>query len=42
MTLPVEDRNVGGLGIFVVKNSMDEITYEYEEGKNILRIRKNF
>ncbi len=42
VTLPVEDRNVGGLGIFVVKNSMDEITYEYEEGKNILRIRKNF
>ena len=39
--LPVEDRTAGGLGIFMVKKSMDEIIYRYENGKNILSIRKN-
>lgn len=40
-TLSVEDRDIGGLGIFVVKQTMDEITYEYKNGQNILRIKKN-
>ena len=31
---------VGGLGIFMVKNTMDDIQYSYEKGKNILTIRK--
>ena len=39
--LSAEERAVGGLGIFMVKKSMDEITYRYEQGKNILSIRKN-
>ena len=39
-TLPAEERTVGGLGIFMVKKSMDEITYRYENGSNILSIRK--
>lgn len=39
-SLPVEERTIGGLGIFMVKKSMDEITYRYEGGKNILSIRK--
>lgn len=38
--LSVEERNIGGLGIYIVKKSMDEITYEYKDGKNILRIKK--
>ncbi len=38
--LSVEERNIGGLGIYIVKKSMDEITYEYRDGKNILRIKK--
>ena len=38
--LSAEERAVGGLGIFMVKKSMDEITYRYEQGKNILSIRK--
>ena len=38
---PIEDRALGGLGIFIVKNSMDSIDYEYRDGKNILTIRKN-
>ena len=39
-TLAAEERAIGGLGIFMVKKSMDEITYRYEGGKNILTIRK--
>ncbi len=41
VTLSVKERKVGGLGIFIVKKSMDEIDYHYEDGKNVLKIRKN-
>ena len=41
VTLSVKERKVGGLGIFIVKKSMDEIVYHYEDGKNVLKIRKN-
>lgn len=40
VTAPVEEREIGGLGIYMVKKSMDEISYRYEEGKNILTIKK--
>lgn len=40
-TLSAEERAIGGLGIFMVRKSMDEITYRYENGRNILSIRKN-
>ena len=40
-TLSAEERNIGGLGIYMVKKSMDEITYEYKDGQNILKIKKN-
>lgn len=40
ISLSAEERAIGGLGIFMVKKSMDEITYRYEGGKNILSIRK--
>ena len=39
-TLSAEERAIGGLGIFMVRKSMDEITYRYENGSNILSIRK--
>lgn len=35
-----EDREIGGLGIFMVKNTMDEIEYEYRDGCNQLMMRK--
>lgn len=38
--LSAEERDIGGLGIFMVKKSMDEISYVYKDGKNILSIRK--
>ena len=39
-TLSAEERGIGGLGIYMVKKSMDDITYEYKDGKNILAIKK--
>ena len=41
VTLSAEEREIGGLGIYMVKKSMDEITYEYKGGQNILKIKKN-
>ncbi len=41
VTLALEDRPVGGLGIFLVKKTMDDVQYEYKDGQNILRIKKN-
>lgn len=42
VTLSAEEREVGGLGIYIVKKSMNAITYEYKDGRNILKIRKDF
>ncbi len=39
-TLSAEERNIGGLGIYMVKKSMDHVAYEYKDGKNILKIEK--
>ena len=39
--LPIEEREEGGLGIYMVKKTMDDITYEYVDGQNILKIKKN-
>lgn len=41
-TLSAEDRDVGGLGIFIVKKSMDDMVYSYEDGQNVLKITKKF
>ena len=40
-TLSIEERQIGGLGIYMVKKTMDDITYEYKDGKNILAIKKH-
>lgn len=40
VALPADEREIGGLGIYMVKKSMDEIAYEYKDGQNILRIKK--
>ena len=39
--LPIEERDEGGLGIYMVKKTMDEVTYSYKDGQNILTIKKN-
>ena len=41
VTLDIEKRKIGGLGIFLVKEMMDEVSYEYADGKNILKLKKN-
>ena len=40
ITLSAEERPIGGLGIYMVKKSMDDMSYEYKDGQNILRIKK--
>lgn len=41
ITLDLDERGVGGLGIFLVRQTMDDVSYEYKNGQNILTIRKN-
>ena len=38
--LPAEEREIGGLGIFLTKKNLDEVAYEYREGKNIFKMKK--
>lgn len=40
ITLGVEERGIGGLGIFLVRNIMDSVSYSREDGKNILKMTK--
>ena len=40
ITLSAEEREVGGLGIFITKKTMDTVTYAYENGENILTMIK--
>ena len=41
ITLSAEERNIGGLGILMVKRSMDGVDYAYSGGKNILTFTKH-
>ena len=41
VTLSAEEREIGGLGIFMVKKSMDKVEYRFENGSNILTIFKH-
>ena len=40
VTLSAEEREIGGLGIYMVKKTMDEMRYEYKDGQNVLTIVK--
>ena len=40
ITKPLEERDIGGLGIFLTKQFMDTVDYKYENNKNILTIQK--
>lgn len=42
VTLSAEDRKIGGLGIYMVKKSMDHMKYERVDGKNVVTISKYF
>lgn len=41
ITASAEERRIGGLGILMVKKSMDEVNYEYKDNKNIFTMKKN-
>ncbi|MBR6705907.1 MAG: ATP-binding protein [Clostridia bacterium] len=40
ISAPAQERAIGGLGIFLVKKTMDSLEYRYEDGKNVLTIKK--
>ncbi|MCR4763412.1 MAG: ATP-binding protein [Lachnospiraceae bacterium] len=40
VTLSAEERQIGGLGIYMVKKSMDEVTYFYRDQQNVLKLKK--
>lgn len=40
VTLAADERKIGGLGIYMTKKAMDDVTYEYKDGKNILQMKK--
>ncbi len=40
-SLSAEEREIGGLGIFMTKQIMDDVAYEYRDGQNILTLKKN-
>ena len=40
ISLSADDRPIGGLGIYLVRKLMDDVTYEYRDGKNILMLKK--
>ena len=40
ISLPLRDRKRGGLGIFMAKQYMDDIAYQYKDGQNILTLKK--
>lgn len=42
ITLSAEERSIGGLGIFMIKKTMDDVKYKYENGQNILTIQKEY
>lgn len=39
--LPPEERDIGGLGILLVRRTMSHIDYAYKDGLNILTLRKD-
>ena len=41
ITLSVDEREEGGLGVYMVKNTMDDVIYEFSDGKNHLTMIKN-
>ena len=41
VSLSAEERSIGGLGIFMVKKTMDKMEYEYTDKQNILKMYKN-
>ena len=41
VTAPAEERGIGGLGIYLVKKTMNMVEYEYKDGQNVLSVKKD-
>lgn len=39
ISLPMEERRIGGLGLLIVIKMMDAVTYEYTDGENVLTVK---
>ena len=42
LTLSLEERPIGGLGVYMARQCMDEMTYRREDGKNVTTVRKEW
>ena len=42
ITVPAEERQIGGLGIYMVKKTMDDVSYEFKDGSNIFSMTKRW
>jgi len=42
ITLSANDRNIGGLGVHLVKSFMDKVDYKFKNGKNIITLKKKY
>ena len=42
VSLSARERSIGGLGIYLVKKSMDDVRYEYKDKRNMLTLTRNF
>lgn len=42
ITLSAQEREIGGLGVYMVKKTMNDVFYEYADGRNALTIVKHF
>ena len=40
VSLPADERQIGGLGIYMVKQSMDSVHYDYKHGRNVFTLKK--
>ena len=41
ITIPIEERAIGGLGIFLIRSIMNEVSYQRLDGENRLTMKKN-
>lgn len=39
-SVPLHEKPIGGLGIHLIRQAMDELSYSHEAGKNVLRMKK--
>lgn len=42
INLPMEEREIGGLGVYMVRNIMDRVEYAWEAEQNVLTMRKSY